>query len=57
MVVIEKAYEQTMVFKKTENNLKIEQHVPHYKPEVNTRAPNRQHNDSKGKGIRTNNGL
>ena len=24
---------------KTTNNLKIEQHVPHYKPEVNTSAP------------------
>ena len=43
--------------KKTTNNLKIEQYVPNYKPEVNTSVPDRQHNGYQRKGIRTNNGL
>jgi hypothetical protein len=41
--------------KKTTNNLKIEQQVPHYKSVVNTNVPERQHNGCKRKGIRTNN--
>jgi hypothetical protein len=57
MAIRQKTYEQQWSIKKTTNNLKIEQHVPNYKPEVNTSAPDRQHNGYKGKDIRTNNGL